>query len=228
MIFLSHSSVDKPFVRFIASEIALSGHQFWLDEKDIRLGEVLASTLKAAVATSAQMLLFVSPSSLQSRWVEQEIEYAESLNAVGRKAPYIPCLMGALTDQEVPDKISARLYLDFRNPTGYDKSMVRLLTDLSPSSERARLPVLDSERSDHLIQVGSEQSMRIWILTYLTATLSGRTDETERYWSYIVLGTLGGPAEYELLAHAQESDSGFAKRGAQDGLEVLSERGIQA
>ena len=40
-IFLSHSHVDKPFVRRLASDLIDSGVKVWLDEAEILIGDSL-------------------------------------------------------------------------------------------------------------------------------------------------------------------------------------------
>ena len=75
-LFMSHASEDKPFVQ--ALQAALPAHvRVWLDVENLYAGHSLSDELRRAVLDENDYLvLFVSPHSLQSDWVAQEMRWA--------------------------------------------------------------------------------------------------------------------------------------------------------
>lgn len=71
-VFLSHSSVDKPFVRNLATALAEGGQiKVWLDEGEIAPGDNIVT--KIAEGLESDLVLFVmSPDSIASNWVREE------------------------------------------------------------------------------------------------------------------------------------------------------------
>ena len=45
-IFLSHNSVDKPFVRKLANDLRRRGHYAWVDEAEIKVGDSLIDKIE--------------------------------------------------------------------------------------------------------------------------------------------------------------------------------------
>ena len=48
-IFLSHTSIDKPFVRKLAADLRNSGHTVWIDEAEINIGDSLVDKIREAL-----------------------------------------------------------------------------------------------------------------------------------------------------------------------------------
>src|SRR5690349_15024290 len=75
-VFISHSSLDKPFVRRIVEAIEADGFKTWLDEKELLPGDSLARRLSEGVAHAPAVLVVVSKSSIESRWLAFELNKA--------------------------------------------------------------------------------------------------------------------------------------------------------
>ena len=72
--FLSHSSIDKEFVRAVATEL---GRQFCLfDEQVFEDGEQFKEAIETMLDESDVFVLFVSDATLERMWVKFEIEEA--------------------------------------------------------------------------------------------------------------------------------------------------------
>ena len=72
--FLSHSSHDKEFVRAIAKEL---GRQFCVfDEQAFSTGDEFKTSIEKGLDESDIFVLFASKHSLESIWVNYEIEEA--------------------------------------------------------------------------------------------------------------------------------------------------------
>ena len=48
-IFLSHNSVDKPFVRKLANDLRRGGHYAWVDEAEIKVGDSLIDKIEEGI-----------------------------------------------------------------------------------------------------------------------------------------------------------------------------------
>jgi hypothetical protein len=72
MIFLSHSSEDKPLVRRLAKGLEQAGYTVWLDEWKIRVGECIVTAIEHAITDCRFVILVLSPNSISSGWVNQE------------------------------------------------------------------------------------------------------------------------------------------------------------
>jgi hypothetical protein len=75
-IFLSHSSVDKTFVRQLTQRIENEGFRVWLDERALVAGDPLAKKISEAVDSANVILVVVSEVSIQSRWLSFELNKA--------------------------------------------------------------------------------------------------------------------------------------------------------
>jgi hypothetical protein len=73
--FLSHSSVDKPFVEAVAREL---GRQFCaFDQNEFETGDDFRNAIRRALDTSDLFVLFASKTSRERKWIEFELDEAE-------------------------------------------------------------------------------------------------------------------------------------------------------
>lgn len=127
-VFLSHSSVDKDFVRHLAAALKEGGQiKVWVDEGEIAPGENIVT--KIAEGLESDFVLFVmSPESVASNWVKEEWTDAfwEQTNKGQVK------LAGVLyRDCAIPRLIGNKKYFDLRSnhPEGFRQIRTWLLTE---------------------------------------------------------------------------------------------------
>ena len=130
-IFISHSTVDKPFVRRLARRIEAAGFSVWLDEHELVAGDKLSERISAAVAKAKVVLVVASPASVKSKWFRYELNIAAEQMIQG-KCRVIPILM---TDCAIPSAMHGLLYADFR--MSFARGMKALLTALQHEASRA-------------------------------------------------------------------------------------------
>ncbi|NEO32172.1 MAG: toll/interleukin-1 receptor domain-containing protein [Symploca sp. SIO3C6] len=71
--FISHSSIDKPFVERLATDLRTrEGIDAWLDKWEIMPGDRIAQKLEEGLANAGILLLILSPDSVNSQWVSYE------------------------------------------------------------------------------------------------------------------------------------------------------------
>lgn len=78
-VFISHSSTDKWIARQIASELEAREIDAFLDEKDIQTGDSIEDAVGEHLAQCDELLMLLSPASLDSPWVLIEIGGAKAL-----------------------------------------------------------------------------------------------------------------------------------------------------
>jgi hypothetical protein len=77
-VFLSHTYVDKPFVRRLGADLAALGAQVWIDEAELRIGDSLLATISQAIDAMEYLAVVLSPDAVASSWVQNELEQAMS------------------------------------------------------------------------------------------------------------------------------------------------------
>lgn len=130
--FLCHSSRDKNMVEKVADDLRHSGLRVWLDEWQLRPGDSLNKRIQEAIGQSAYLVVFLSKTSVQSPWVQRELNAALMKELEVNRVFVVPAL---LEDCDVPVFLRDKVYADFRK--GYDAALESLLSALScpPTSE---------------------------------------------------------------------------------------------
>lgn len=94
-LFISHSTSDDAFVRDLCITLALHGQDGWVDSRQIRGGGALWTVIENAIAEADGCAVLVSPASLQSKAVGQELKHALKVQQKrgADKYPVIPLLL---------------------------------------------------------------------------------------------------------------------------------------
>ena len=123
-VFFSHSSVDKPWLRKLVDDL-ITHYQVsvWLDENEIRPGDLFVHALEQGIEQSRAVALVVSPESMRSGWVMEEYSRAIGL-ARPKSLQVIPVL---LRTAELPGFLANRSWVDFREPSEYATAVWRLV-----------------------------------------------------------------------------------------------------
>ncbi|HEY4640470.1 MAG TPA: tetratricopeptide repeat protein [Thermoanaerobaculia bacterium] len=75
-VFISHATEDDDFVRTLCETLEHFGEEGWIDSREIRGGDPLASSIEQAIDQAEGTIVVVSPHSLQSKWVGRELQHA--------------------------------------------------------------------------------------------------------------------------------------------------------
>ena len=132
-IFISHSSKDRWIARRIAQDLHERGATTFLDEKDIKTGESIDDAIGKHLKDCDELLVLISPTSLNSHWVFVEIGGAKAL---GKGLMPILLHVGA---NEVPAPISKHLARDINDiEKYYDEVSEKIKTGAKPPKRAAR------------------------------------------------------------------------------------------
>ncbi|SFB31125.1 SIR2-like domain-containing protein [Flavobacterium swingsii] len=130
-VFISHSTQDKKFVRFLASKLNEDGIQTWIDDKELAIGDNIAEKINYTISKIDYFIIVLSKSSVNSKWVNFELS-ATRLNEISKNQNIILPIL--IEDCEIPYSLSNRLFLDFRY--SFDDSYQKLLNALNSNSTK--------------------------------------------------------------------------------------------
>jgi hypothetical protein len=109
-VFLSHSSADKPFVYRLAQDLKSMGHQIWLDEWELRVGQHFISKMDEGTRRADYVILVLTPESVSSGWVEREWNAAYRSEIDQDRLVVLPVLVRPCT---IPTELQTKKYADF-------------------------------------------------------------------------------------------------------------------
>src|SRR5690606_3508247 len=145
-VFISHSSKDKAFVRFLKDCLSANSIETWLDEDQLDLGDSLTTKLEGALDESTHLLIVLSPASIDSDWVQFELKKALNNSRTGLMNKIIPI---KYRDCQVPEELKDLIYGDLSNEVvlpvnnkikfisnGFEDVFLRIIRAIKNSSKR--------------------------------------------------------------------------------------------
>src|SRR5215207_4364798 len=75
-IFISHAGSDDAFVKQLRQTLEGQGLSVWVDSRNLRGGAKLAPEIASAIEQARQVLVVLSPETVNSAWVRKEIQQA--------------------------------------------------------------------------------------------------------------------------------------------------------
>jgi tetratricopeptide (TPR) repeat protein len=103
-IFISHSSHDDEFVKGLREALESHGLTVWVDSRSLRGGSHLAPEIDEAIKAARQVIVVLSPGTVNSLWVRKEIQKALEAEQIHRKEGYrvIPLLLPGIEPSALP------------------------------------------------------------------------------------------------------------------------------
>ena len=160
-VFLSHNSKDKPWVKKLAERLTEDGVVVWLDEAELNIGDSLIEKISSGIREMEYVAAVISRNSVESTWVQKEINLAMSKEIMGRKVTVLPLLIERC---ELPAALTDKLYADFTNPENFETEYLRLLRTLgvnsaqkvenTPQTSRKKLKgISDKSESNQILDI---------------------------------------------------------------------------
>jgi hypothetical protein len=134
-IFLSHNHNDKPFVRRLANDLTAKGIKVWIDEAEIKIGDSLIRKISSGIYEMDFLGVVLSPDSVQSRWVQEELEQALHIQISEAYVKVLPIL---LRDCKMPGFLLDKVYADFRDENNYQLALEKLAERVSQRYDHQR------------------------------------------------------------------------------------------
>lgn len=120
-VFLSHSSIDKPFVEKLAKDLMRVGINVWFDKWTINVGDSLTWRIEEGLQENDYLGIVLSPEALESEWVKSELSAAWCRQMTSRKIIVLPIMY---RNCSLPLLLADRKYADFR--TDYNQGFADL------------------------------------------------------------------------------------------------------
>src|SRR5215472_5244726 len=121
-VFLSHSHIDKRVARRIVRRFAAHGMRVWIDERELRVGSTLTGSIRGQIQQSDVLLVIISKDSALSKWVELEVEFAQTEGKV-----IVPIFIDSLAK---PERFRDMLGIDATSPQAFAEIIDTLMRDL--------------------------------------------------------------------------------------------------
>jgi hypothetical protein len=110
-VFVSHSSEDARIASRVAMGLKAFDYDTWYDDWELLPGDSIVEKVEAAIAAT-DVLLVLSNSSVNSKWVQRELSTGLARQLSGKGVMVIPVLVG---DCEIPGMLTGTKHVDLRN-----------------------------------------------------------------------------------------------------------------
>jgi hypothetical protein len=129
-VFISHSSIDKPFVDKLVNDLTKIGVTVWYDKLDIQLGDSIPGKINDGLTKAKYFIIVLSNASIKSRWVKEELNSA-LMKQINLNGTFI--IPVVISECQIPPLLMHRRYLDLRN--NYDFAIQELFDLLKKDLE---------------------------------------------------------------------------------------------
>jgi hypothetical protein len=132
--FISYAHRDASFVARLAEDLVASGVGVWLDRWEIKVGHSISDRIQEGIQDSDYLVIVLSPNSVNSSWVREELNAARIRQLESRQVVVLPVLY---QDCEIPPLLKDKRYADCRGEH-YEQGLQGLLDVLAPLPEADR------------------------------------------------------------------------------------------
>jgi len=139
--FISYSSYDQDFAERVYADLQSNGVRCWFAPEDMRIGDKIRPRIDESISVYDKLLLVLSEHSMQSTWVETEVETAFEKEQHNNKLVLFPVKVDETvmhTKQAWAATIRRMRHIgDFtrwKDHDAYQKSFTCLLRDLNKPS----------------------------------------------------------------------------------------------
>lgn len=108
-VFISHRGSDRELAEQLAEDICEAGHQAWLDEWDIKVGDSIVEEINKGLEGANYFVLCYSSEGVNSSWMSREWMSALARQLDGHGVKILPVL---LTGGEPPAILADVKYAD--------------------------------------------------------------------------------------------------------------------
>ena len=219
-VFICYARSDYQFVQRLEDGLEKNGKSVWVDEPDTVSSDEWQQIIQAQIEASQSILVVLSPDFVTSRYNEQELTYAASLNK-----RLIPILYReGFTLYELHPEIAKIQWLHFRESDDFDRTFLELLKILNADFDTFTLQAKteDTSETGKNTPVGFEgheySVLSVAFAPDGTRIVSGSLDKTIRLWD-LQGNAIGQPFqghEYSVKSVAFSPDGTRIVSGSDD------------
>lgn len=138
-LFCSYARADSDFALKLAADMRSAGIGLWMDQLDIPIGARWDQSVENALRTSAGLLIVLSPASVASENVMDEVAFAIEQNKTILPVLYRSC--------EIPFRLRRLQYMDFTGD--YDTALTKALRALRAAPQETGGATSSGRRLSH-------------------------------------------------------------------------------
>jgi uncharacterized protein YjbI with pentapeptide repeats len=135
--FISYSSKDHDFAEWLYADLQSKGVRCWFAPEDMKTGDVIRSRIDEAIRVHDKLLLVLSEHSVESSWVEKEVETAFEKERQQKRHVLFPVRLDNVVMQtstswaaDIRRMRHITDFTDWKDHDAYQKAFARLLRDL--------------------------------------------------------------------------------------------------
>ncbi|UBF27678.1 TIR domain-containing protein [Kovacikia minuta CCNUW1] len=113
--FISYAAEDKDFMVKLSKVLMRESFTIWTNQTDINTGEEFQTIINQGIEEADNVIYLISPNSLESKYCQQELAYALSLNK-----RIIPLLIKETNLEQVSRELRVLQFIDF---SGYEDEL---------------------------------------------------------------------------------------------------------
>lgn len=144
--FISYSSKDQTFAERVYADLQAKNVRCWFAPEDMKIGDPIRDAIDRSIRRHDKLLVILSEKSVESEWVEDEVETALEEEKKRDKLVLFPIRIDEAvmeTDKAWAKKVRHRHIGDFTNwkdHDSYQKAFERLLRDLKSDGPPSESP----------------------------------------------------------------------------------------
>jgi uncharacterized protein YjbI with pentapeptide repeats len=142
--FISHSSKDHEFAQRLHADLQAKNVRCWFAPEDLKIGDKFRTRIEESIRVYDKLMVVLSENSIQSPWVEEEVEAALEKERQQNKLVLFPIrLDDAVMETKQAWAASLRRtrhigeFSNWKDHDRYKKAFDRLLRDLKAESAKA-------------------------------------------------------------------------------------------
>jgi hypothetical protein len=129
-VFISYSSRDTKFVNWLITRLKQEGLTVWVDVQQVAVGDSIVARVNEGLESASYFIPVLSKSSVQSAWVQQEMDYAIIREKTQTPLSILPVV---IDDCNLPPLLVGRKFADCR--TDRNQGLIELLAVLNRERE---------------------------------------------------------------------------------------------
>jgi hypothetical protein len=157
-IFISYSNKDNEWVLELNKALERKNIRTWLDKFEIENRPI--EDIENGLKNSKVIAIVVSPDSMASSWVKEELQIAKNLELEKEAETILVPLL--LHVAEMPEILKTRQYIDFRKKEEFNEGIERLAKKVKRDSSKKKTNSISEDLSLHEIMLRANNSLMIW------------------------------------------------------------------
>jgi hypothetical protein len=109
-IMISYSHANKNVARRLAADLQEQMHDVWLDEREVLVGDSIHTKVEEGVSGCDYLIALLSPASLESAWVREEIDAIRVREKESRSIVLLPAVLEGLDAKTLPALLKDRRF----------------------------------------------------------------------------------------------------------------------